>query len=1272
VETKRALTERADLHPIPAGAIFRDAYEILAALGGGRSWSVYKARKLSTDQEVALKISRPAPDDVDTARLLTAMPAWSRLVHPNIVRLVDFGSADERTVFAAFQFVSGSTLRDVLLAEGTLSPRETAHLLGQVLDALGCAHARGIVHGNLGTQNVMVTKTGARRNAMVLDFGFAAEATDDLQAWGRMFLECTIGVQGLDDASALPAWLRDTALAPLLERVTATAHGAVPIDTLLEALAGIEPRLADARRPERGVLSEGERRQLSIVSCQLTVTASGDPVPAGELDEVFRAQQAACTALAERHGGRVAGTMGDRLLLVFGHPQAREDDARRAARAALAIADAVARAARDLETTRRLRLELRVGLHTGVTVVRDAADARLPGLDALVGLAPQIASGIATMASPGDVLVSGETHRLLRGAIAAEPAGRFVRDASIDLPVFRLRDTPSSPTGPAREETPLVGRTLHLGELREVWKRAERGLATAVFIRGEAGVGKSRLVRELRRAAGGALVLECRTVPESRDTPLRPFVDLLARAEESLETLLERYGFDLAQAMPLMTALLSRPPDPRFPAQGWTAERQKMLTLDTLLGLFLRIAESRPLLLVVEDLQWADPTTLELANLLVEEVQSAGAVERSPAAKLCVIFTARSEFEPPWSGGEVTLLQVPRLSPRETEEMVRAGPAVQDLPAAVLDEVIRRADGIPLFVEELTRMVVESPGGGATFDVPGTLRDLLTARLDSVSRGARETAQLAAVVGREFRYDVLHAVSTKEERELRGDLSELVAAGLILQRPSARTETYLVRHALICDAAYASLVRAKRTALHRSVADMLRTKFPDVEQTRPEILAHHCERGGDVEHALGYLQRVGSRALHQASYAEALAVLQKALALLATLPPSQSLRRREIELVSTLGTVHISMQGYAAPDVEVTFRRAWNLCTTLGPDIPLDVVYGLWGVYLTRSDPEGTAAVLPIFQQIARESNDPVALFTAHTCLGTRAYWAGDFARAHNHLELGCQLSRTDACLAYSEAHGYGIALYGHALCMSTLWFLGFPERANVVREELEKLAERARDPYATAVALGLIMSVAHESDPPDVEFALADRLTALAIEQHLPLWQAAGAIGRGGALLRRGDLDEAVGLIDGGLMGFYVCGVMCSYNYFLLYRIKASLRTGNVDEGLARIEEALGLCGKLVARLHEPELLRLKAELVRQRDGDAAAEPLLARALEIARRDGGKFHELQVATSLARLQSRQGRTADARALLAGVYEWFTEGFDAPYVREARELLAEI
>lgn len=1275
----------------PAGLETR--YEILGELGAGTFGQVWKARRLETDQIVALKVLHRRWDDESAEeRFRREMRLCSRLSHPNIVPLVDAGTTADGSAFGAFAFVPGGTLRDVLDREGALSVAEAGHLMAQVLDALHCAHRAGIVHRDLKPENVMVAHTGACRNALVLDFGlggFAAEIAardtrltasgdmlgtpayaapeqlrgeassprSDHYSWGLMLLECLTGEPALRGATAqvviqqqldsqpipIPRWLRNHPLGSILEVATAkqVSRRELSPPRLLPVLAAIA---ASADSPPRDLEAPGlERRQLSAVCFRLSILRDGGA--ADDIDELDRRARDAVALLADRvdaAGGLLTPMIGDRLLAVFGYPQAHEDDARRAAGLALDGVRTIA------AMPSPARLAVRAGVHTGIVAVRDPRFWTAPRLQELAGLTPQIACQVADGAASGEVLVSGETLRLLREEFAHEPAA--VRGLDGDpLPVARLRGRRQGRHVEAgSDETSLIGRDLELQRLLDAWQQACAGHSAALAITGEAGIGKSRLLRELQQRAGIERRLTLESAEENQGSPLRPVIDALLGMEPPLEALLDACGLPRAEHLPLLGALLSLPPDARYELPPLTPERRKELTLRSLLQLICRMADREPLLLVVENLHWADPTTVELAQMLVQELQAAG-----DGLHLLVVFTTRPEGIPRWST-EFGFVALQRLPAADVQRMV-AERLPAGVPEEVVEQVLQRSDGVPLFVEEMARLLGAGDAPGrAELAVPGSLRDLLNTRLDRVSAPARETAQLAAVLGREFGTEVLHAVSPKDTAIVRAELDELSRAGLLLARRARREEGFAFRHALLRDAAYDTLTKPRRQSLHRRVARVLREQFGEIERSRPDILAWHGEHAGDLDQAIADWSRAGSDSFGRAAYREALRTFKRALGLVEGLEPTAARQQLEMGALIGLGSTLLATRGWAVPEVEATFGRAWDLSQAIGSDPPLMVIYGVWGVRITRSDKAGVEAMLPRLRQLAEHAEDPAVGQLANGCHCAAAYWRGDFATAARYLEIDLANHGigTAPRPADRRSGGWNLEtgdngrLNSLVYASSALWIMGQTRRSLAMREEALSLAESRHEPTSLSLALGFGAMVAHDCGDVALARQFGERLMALATEQQLFFWWAPSACAVGRALVMDGQFEAGIDLIRQGLDRYRLVGVMCSYNYYLTYLAEACVRAGRLDEAQATIDESLQLCTTLLARFHEPELLRLRGAIALQRADHAAAEADLRAAVAMAERDQAHAYALRAALDLARLLHGRGAAAAAAGLL--------------------------
>src|SRR5262245_12735057 len=1333
------------VHPysLAVGSLLQGGYDILAEVGGGSFGWVYRARQLSTGQQVAVKILRTA-HAAGTAgssdareRFRREMRLCAELSHPNIVRLIDSGETPEGLLYAVFEFVRGTTLRELLSQEGKLAPREAIHLMSQVLDALSCAHARGVVHRDLKPENVMITQTGVRRNAMVLDFGlggllqeaaalalprltatfemmgtpcYAApeqlrgqptSARSDLYSWGLVFLECLTGTLATEGASGhdvimralgpepipIPAWLRSQRLGRVLQIVTAKAveKRNVTIPGLLDALSTIafgEP--SRSRTPSQETRAAAERRQLTVMSCRIALEATNErELDLDEQDDLLHALETTIGDIVHDAGGHLTSILGERMLVVFGHPQAREDDARRAVRAALRIAAETRRTSEQLESEHAVRARAHIGVHTGLVIVRELRSVGERGLADLLGPTPQVAARLEDLAGPSQVLVSADTHRLLRGVLHSEPAGSLRLSAhSADMPIFLVTAAQQGPTPESVRglEPPLVARRLERAHLLESWARARAGSPAVTLLTGEPGIGKSRLLRELRREVPAADWLECRCVIENQSSPLRPFAELLAALPEPIETLLGRLGFDLAQTMPLLAHLLELPTDDRFPPLAATPERQKELMLTMLVSLAMRVAQERPVVFAVEDLHWADPTTIEMVGLLIEEIRGSRMATGEGPVCLLLVLSARPEFDPPWPTHDLGIIQPARLGRGDVAAMVAAAVARgQVLESRIVDLVAERSDGVPLFVEEVTHVLAEAgqltapaeplPRETPEFEVPASLRDLLAARLDPLSPGARETAQIAAALGREFRYEFLRVVMAKDEVQLREDLRELLDAGLAHARRAARVESYVFKHALVRDAAYESMTRPTRRRVHRVIAYALQDRFPDIAQAQPEMLAQHFERGDEPERAVECWLRAGDRSMRRAAYTEAIAQLERGLAVLRALSPSPARSRLELEVLVALGTVLFSSRGYGVPEVEHTFARASTLTQELGQDLSLKVLNGLVSVHITRSDFEATTALIPRFRDLS-ERDDVVLALAGHATIGCEAFWRGDFAAAREHSARAVELYDTEDFRRFAHEYGYDGGLYSFAFLMTSLWQLGYADSAEEVRRKMMAIAEAAPDPYSILLALGFDIPLLIDRGEADAASAGIDRLSLQATEQKLYFWLAIAMCCRGGVLRLAGDGESAVPVLRQGLDLLRGLGVMSSYSYYLHYLAGAHLEASQLDDARAVVDEGLELSSVLLARFHRAEFLRLRGELLLRHGDVENAEASMREAMRTAGAQQGKAFELRAATSLARLLGATGRKREAGALLGGVYGWFTEGLETRDLRLARDLFA--
>lgn len=1059
-----------------------------------------------------------------------------------------------------------------------------------------------------------------------------------------------------------------------------------PLRSDLRTVPEEHPRGPEHSQPVRPAPRPvSERRNLTILVCDLPGFgerfAQLDPE---NLTNIIRAYRAQWAAIITGLGGHVESYTGDGMLAVFGYPEARENAAELSVRAGLAIVETVKAGHRDPEAAAHAR----VGIATGL-MVNDPAGPELLG-QITVGEPLRLAARLMAAAKPGTVVIADSTRRLVgelfsiadlaTGSLADFPARAWlVTGDGVAASRFKaLRGT---------NLMPLVGRRQELSLLVDRWEQARDGEGQVVLLSGEPGIGKSRLVQALRDRLTDAphFYLGYYCSPDRVDSPLRPMIVQLERAAgftrdddasqkfARLEALLAEDGGDIPQVVPLIASLLSLPGNGRFPPLDISPRLQRELTLAALVELVACLSARRPVLLFCEDVQWADPTSIELLRL---------AIDRSRSLRILVLITFRPEFRPPWPGhGHVTGLTLNRLSRPQCDQLAAGLAGGTRLPMAVLDRIAARAEGIPLFVEELTKDILDSgilrdereqfrfEGSLPPQDIPATLQDSLMARLDGLS-SARKTAQIAAVIGREFSHDLLAAVIPEEE-DLIESLRSLIDVGLVFHRGTTACPTYAFKHALVRDAAYACLLLGNRRELHARIALTLELKFDQVVEADPDVLAHHWTEAGVAEKAVHYRQKAGERALARSATIEAVAHLTMGRDLLQSLPGSDERRRVELDFQIALGAAMSATRGMGAMETAQAYERARELCVQLGEEQrQIPVLQGLWSSHNARAEMGAARLAAAQLLELAEQRGDHIASILAHNSLGVTLFELGEFDAARTHLQRLLEIDFPPGRV-FPVPLPYDPYVSGRAWLALTLSVLGYPEQARVESEKTLADARHLAHHNSLALALTLRCSLGqYLGDHGDVGHH-ANALLTLAVERKFDYWSGFATYFQGWAMARAGDLPHGIGEMKRGLAICEATGAHAYVPYNLALLADMCRQANDVPLGRQLLDTAMIQLGQTDARYSEAVLHCVEGELrlASPQPDRSGAEASFRRAIESAHRQNAKTTELRAALCLARLWADGGEPRRAYELLAPVYGWFTEGFNTFPLIEAQMVI---
>jgi class 3 adenylate cyclase/predicted ATPase len=1036
---------------------------------------------------------------------------------------------------------------------------------------------------------------------------------------------------------------------------------------------------------------EAERRHLTVMICDLVgSTALSARLDPEDMRAVIDAYHAACARITRSYDGFLAEFRGDGILAYFGYPVAHEDDAERTVRAALDIIAAVA----GLETLAAEPLAVRIGIATGVVVIGDLSREGALREHAVVGDTPNLAARLQALAAPGTVVVAASTRRLLGDLFHLRDLGRHeLKGIAEPVAAWAVEGVSDSESRfeavRAAALTDLIGREDEIDFLMERQRLAWKGEGQVVLISGEPGIGKSRLAAALAEHIGSELHTRLRyqCSPYHTNSALHPFITQLERAAgfkaddtpeqrlDKLEALLAMGASRIAGAVPLFASLLSIPFGERYPPLVLSPTQQRRRTLAALLDQFEGLARRQPILLVFEDAQWADATSLELLDLTVERVRQ---------LPVLALFTSRPEFEPPWVDlPNVGTLTLGRLEGNDVESMVARVTGGRVLPVEVMKQIVAKTDGNPLFVEELTKTVLEAgilvedaegyrlEGPLPPLAIPATLQDSLMSRLDRLAP-VREIGQIGAAIGRDFSYSLLRAVTGRDETALTHALAQLEQAELVFRRGEPPEAVYSFKHALVRDAAYESLLKSRRQQLHGQIARALEERFADIVASQPEIAAHHFTEAGLVERAVDYWLKAGQHAARRSANAEALNHLARGLELLPNIADRTLRNKSELLLQTSLGHSLRATKGWSVESVKRAYTRALQLCKESGFDEhTLPAVFGLWTWNFLRAALGEAQALAENLVNTAENADDPVFKVLAYEALGFTSFARGKFPAAHAALERSISMCEDGKAAAYLDLSAQDPRVHVRLYDGMALWLLGYPDQALRICAEARRYADDSRHPFSEAMARTISLRV-HQLRG---EAAVVAREVTAAIElckEHGFVHYLAMAMILGGwACAQLGEFDKGIAEIREGLEKERETDALLLESYTLGLLADACIKSQRYGQALDFLDQARSrLDEESSERFYAAEIYRLIGETYARSHRDLdRAERYMRKGLEVAREQQAKSLELKVCMSMHDLYELRHDAGKYRSQLGEIYGFFSEGFDTMDLVRARARL---
>ena len=1043
--------------------------------------------------------------------------------------------------------------------------------------------------------------------------------------------------------------------------------------------------------------AHAERRQLTVMFCDVVGSAAlSEIVDPEDLRDIMGEYRDTCQKVVARFQGHIAQYLGDGILTYFGYPTANEDDACRAVQTGLELIRSIRELNEHLFEEKGIRLSIRIGVHTGLVVIGEIGSDDKRSL--ALGTTPNVAARIQDLAEADSVTISDATYRLLQSKFSVSSMGEH-KLKGFTHPFYLYNVDDHEPANRQLisdihfSQIPLIGREQECALMVDRLEHAKSGHGQVVLLSGEAGIGKSRLVQLLREIADEEdnCILECWGSPYHKNSFLHCVISVLQNMldlddqstdEEKirkLEAPLASFGIPLGENIPLLAELLSiEIPEGRYPMLQTTPQQRKQKILEAILGLVMSLAAERMVVIIMEDLHWVDPTTIELLGMLIDQ---------APTSNIFILLSYRLEFSPPWTPrSHITQISINRLTRRQSGRMVRWLANNKDLPVSVFNEILNKTDGTPFFVEELTKMVLESDilkethehyeltGPASKLAIPSTLQDSLMARLDRLGPG-KELAQLSATLGREFSYNILDAVTSNNYENLAIKLSQLVSKELLYQRGLPPSASYTFRHALVHEVAYESLLKKTRQKYHRRIAEILATQFPDRIQENPEIMAHHCHEAGDFESATQYWSRAGRMAIQRSANSDATVHLTQAILALDNLPEGPKKAEAELQIQAALGLAYMLLKGYAAEEVQSAYGRAYDLCRYIGKSTStFPVLCGLWEFYLVRADLDAAQDLAVQLQSIPTDSDKSEFFLESQRILGATAFWRGDLGSAQHHLKRALATSENDNDTRHTPVYGQDsrVAALASSACVS--WLMGFPDQALQQINEAVERANHISHPFSIVYATYFAAIVYQLEGNAEKTLELSELTIKHSRQYEFSFWQETAAMLSNWAQFELTGREELIDLFQVNLQRYKQRGSSLALSYLHTLLVRMLVAAKRYDEADIIIEKALNNLTKNSEHFFQAEIYRLKGVISWIKDGIASSETeaYLNEAYLCAQQQSAKGLELRAAISLGEYLSSCSQSETAKSILNNAMSQITEGQSRQDYQQASDLLQKV